>query len=61
MKRAVVVTIHVETAEYQDAEDTDLGAILLVSDMLRGGADLPKSDVTIACGSAQKRLDEVVS
>jgi hypothetical protein len=58
-ERTVTVTIKVDPAKYNFAEDTDEGAVTLVADMLRNGADLPEDAAFLRCGSIEKALANI--
>ena len=56
-KRTVVITLDVDTDNYDEFEGMDVNAnmvITLVRDMLNGEADLPEEGVTIACAGVSE-------
>lgn len=57
MKRLVKISIDIDTEEYLGANDSPLGTIALVEDILKGYADYPiNSLVKIDCGDDCKTI-----
>ena len=61
MKRTVTITFEIDAAKYYKAEDSPLGTIELVDEMLSGDADFPDGPITITCDGETQVLPLAVS
>ncbi len=57
MKRKVTITLEVDPIDYNDAIDSDSGAIDLVNAMLNHDADMPLETVSISCNNECRPWD----